>query len=59
MNKMKNFEEKTVKDLSNIVGGQDGTLTIGFTTDPKGFFDGIKGNERLHLDKPTATNTKA
>lgn len=55
---MRDFQEKEVKNLSNITGGKDGTLTIGFTTDPSGFFDGIKGNERLNLDKPVATNKK-
>jgi hypothetical protein len=54
---MKNFQEKEIKDLSSVTGGSDGTLTIGFTVDPVGFFDGIKGNEKLKFDKIVVANT--
>ena len=46
---MKNFQEKEIKDLSIISGGQD-PLTIGFTIQHKNFGNHIFWDAEIHFD---------
>lgn len=44
---MKNFEEKAIKDMSEVVGG---AVDIYLTVKIENLFDGIKGNTALTPD---------